>query len=71
MYCLPTGVTVSLADSGSNLSELEGASIEVCVIISQDAPDGRECPIDITLTYASSDDKSGEYKCRRCKQYKL
>ena len=44
-------MTVALADAGSTLSESEGTTFNVCVNITQDAPDGRECPIDITLTY--------------------
>ena len=52
-------MTVALADAGSTLSESEGASIDVCVTISQDAADGRESPIDITLSYDPSGDKPG------------
>ena len=53
---LPTAVTLALADAGSTLSGSEGASIDVCVTITQDAPDGRECPIDVTLIYAPHGD---------------
>ena len=48
---LLTDVTVTLVDDGSTLSNSEGATFDVCVNITQDAPDGRECPIDVTLTY--------------------
>ena len=64
MWCIPpppfpTDVTLALADAGSTLSDSEGASIDVCVTITQDAPGGRECPIDITLTYGPSGVKQG------------
>ena len=40
----------------------EGESIDVCVSITQDAPGGRECPIEVTLSYAPSGDKPGEWR---------
>ena len=52
--------TVGLVDAGSTLSDDEGESINVCVSITQDAPGGRECPIEVTLSYAPSGDKPGE-----------
>ena len=48
---LLTDVTIGFDDPGSTLSEPEGATFGVCVNITQDAPSGRECPIDVTLTY--------------------
>ena len=55
-------MTVALADAGATLSEPEGAAVNVCVVISQDAPDGRECPIDVTLTYNPYGSKPGRWK---------
>ena len=57
-----TDVTVALADAGSTLSEPEGATFDVCVNITQDAPGGRECPIDVTLTYNPYGNKPGWWK---------
>ena len=54
-------MTVGLDDAGSTLSDLEGSSINVCVNITQDAPDGRECPIIVTLTYDPYGSKPGEW----------
>ena len=62
---LSTDVTVALADAGSTLSVTEGASIDVCVNITQDAPGGRECPLTITLTYGPHGDKPCEHKCKK------
>ncbi len=53
-------VTVSLNTTGSPLSAVEGMSLQVCVYISQDAAGGRECPIDIALSFSLSGDKPGE-----------
>ncbi|XP_064387784.1 uncharacterized protein LOC135335951 [Halichondria panicea] len=50
-------VTVSLNTTGSPLSAVEGMSLQVCVYISQDAAGGRECPIDIALSFSLSGDK--------------
>ena len=61
----PTDVALALADAGSTLSDSEGASIDVCVNITQDAPDGRECPINVTLTYDLYGDKPGKHKCSK------
>ncbi len=53
-------VTVSLNTTGSPLSAVEGTSLQVCVYISQDAAGGRECPIDVALSFSLSGDKPGE-----------
>ena len=58
-------MTLALADAGSTLSGSEGASIDVYVNITQDAPGGRECPINITLTYSPHGDKPGEHEGKR------
>ena len=48
---LLTDVTVGFNDPDLFLVESEGAAFNVCVNITQDAAGGRECPIDVTLTY--------------------
>ena len=62
---LSTDVTVAFADANSTLCDTEGASIDVCVNITQDASGGRECPLNITLIYFPYGDKPGEHKCKR------
>ena len=74
MWCippppLPPDVTLALADAGTTRSDSEGASIDVCVTISQDAPDGRECPLTVTLTYDPHGDKPGECELHCSVQY--
>ena len=44
-------MTVGFDDPDLFLVESEGAAFNVCVNITQDAAGGRECPIDVTLTY--------------------
>ena len=56
-FSFPTDVTVALADAGSTLSESEGASIDVCVTISQH----REYSIDVALSYGPYGDKPGQW----------
>ena len=61
LLTLPTEMTVALADAGSTLSESEGASIDICVTISQGAAGRRECPINITLISTPIGDNPGEW----------
>ena len=65
-YSLPTAVTLALADAGFTLSGSEGSSIDVCVNITQDAPGGRQCPVDVTLTYAALGVKPGNGMVATC-----
>ncbi len=53
-------VTVSLNTTGFPLSAVEGTVLQVCVYISQDAAGGRECPIDVALSFSYGGDKPGE-----------
>ena len=52
-------MTIALANAGSTITESEGVSFNVCVIMSQDAAGGRESPIDIMLSYDPNGGKPG------------
>ena len=53
-------MTVGFVEIPFPLTGFEGTYFEVCIFVIDDAPGGRECPIEVTLVDTSFGVKPGE-----------